>query len=108
MPSHETWGYGIFSKDADTDNQVGREANDRYADGRWRVPNTEDTDWNFELIYRCNYFLSNVLPKFGDDVNGSMNTITGDLGSIQHYIGEVYFCGHVNILNVISYLVTSQ
>lgn len=91
LPSHETWGYGIFSKDADTDNQVGREANDRYADGRWRVPNTEDTDWNFELIYRCNYFLSNVLPKFGADVNGSMNTITGDLGSIQHYIGEVYF-----------------
>lgn len=91
LPSHETWGYGMFSKDTDTDNQTGRTANDRYADGRWRVPNSEDTDWDFEMIYHCNFFLSNVLPKYGEASDGSQNTISGDLASIKHYIGEVYF-----------------
>ena len=48
-------------------------------------------NWKFEWIYRCNFFLANVLPKFGNDLDGSQNTISGDLANIKHYIGKVYF-----------------
>ena len=37
-----------------------------------------------------NFFFSQVLPRFGEDLNGSQNTISGDLASIKHYIGEMY------------------
>lgn len=91
LPSHSQWDYGLFQKDNDTDNQAGTTANDRYAEGRWKVPNSESDNWKFEWIYRCNYFLSNVMSKYGPDPEGSQNTISGDLVSIKHYIGEVYF-----------------
>lgn len=92
LPSHGgKWSYGIYGEDEDTDNQAGTTAHNRYADGLWKVPNSDDSDWNFEWIYRCNYFLSTVLEKYGDDIEGSQNTITGDLASTKHYIGEVYF-----------------
>lgn len=91
LPSHSNWSYGIFGNDNDTDNQAGTEANDRYADGEWRVPNSDDDNWKFEWIYRCNFFLTSVLERYGDDVNGSKNTISGDLNNIKHYIGEAYF-----------------
>lgn len=35
--------------------------------------------------------MSNVLPKFGNDLSGAENTIEGSLSEIKHYIGEVYF-----------------
>ena len=91
LETHSQWGYGTFGKDIDTDNQAGDAAHNRYADGFWRVPNEEKVNWNFEQIYNCNYFLENVLPKFGDDLAGSKNTIAGDLANIKHIIGEVYF-----------------
>lgn len=31
------------------------------------------------------------MPKFGEDLSGSQNTISGDLQTIRHYIGEMYF-----------------
>ena len=31
-----------------------------------------------------------MLPRFGEDLSGSQNTISGDLVSIKHYIGEMY------------------
>ena len=45
LPSHSNWSYGIFGQDNDTDNQAGTTANDRYADGLWRVPNSEGDNW---------------------------------------------------------------
>lgn len=36
------------------------------------------------------FLFANVLPRFGEDLNGSGNTISGDLKSIRHYIGELY------------------
>lgn len=91
LPSHSNWSYGLFANDNDTDNQAGVSAHNRYTADRWKVSHSEDSNWKFEMIYRCNYFLSEVLPKFGDDLSGSKNTITGDLSAIKHYIGEIYF-----------------
>lgn len=91
LPGHTNWSYGIFGEDSGTDNQTGSSAHDRYADGRWRVPNQDKDNWKFEWIYRCNFFLDEVLEKFGTKLDGSENTITGDLAAIKHYIGEIYF-----------------
>jgi hypothetical protein len=91
LPSHSNWSYGIFGEDNNTDNQTGVSVHDRYTADRWKVDMSEGSNWNFEQIYRCNFFLSQVLPKFGEDLSGSANTITGDLANVKHYIGEVYF-----------------
>ncbi|MDO4162929.1 MAG: RagB/SusD family nutrient uptake outer membrane protein [Bacteroides sp.] len=94
LPSHGTsynsYGYGIMAEDADTDNQAGVTANNRYTTDRWKVGQSGG-DWSFGTIYSCNYFFSQVLPKFGDNLDGSQNTIGGDLTEVQHYIGEMYF-----------------
>ncbi len=90
LPYHHNWSYGIFGDDNGTDNQVSKEINNRYTIDRWKV-SASGGDWNFEQIYRCNYFLAEVTPRFGEDINGSQNTISGDLNEIKHYIGEVYF-----------------
>ncbi len=91
LPSHSNWSYGIFGEDNNTDNQVGVDAHDRYTSNRWKVPHSEKDNWKFELIYRCNYFFEQVLPKFGDNLDGSQNTIGGNLPDVKHYIGEMYF-----------------
>ncbi|HAR37612.1 MAG: starch-binding protein [Bacteroidetes bacterium GWD2_45_23] len=91
LPSHSTWSYGIFGEDNNTDNQTGVSVHDRYTADRWKVDMSENNNWNFEQIYRCNFFLSQALPTFGEDLSGSANTIAGDLVNVKHYIGEVYF-----------------
>lgn len=91
LPSHGNWSYGTFGDDKDTDNQAGADANNRFTKDLWKVANTENDNWKFEWIYRVNYFLSSVTAKYGDDLSGSKNTIVGDLATIKHYIGEVYF-----------------
>ena len=91
LPSFGQWSYGIFGEDKGTDNQIEVTANDRYTADRWKVPHSESDNWTFERIYRVNFFLSEVLPKFGDDMNGTQNTISGDVATIKHYIGEMYF-----------------
>ena len=89
LPSYGQWGYGIFGEDNGTDNQIGVTANDRWTKDRWKVPHEENDNWNFNRIYRINFFLSEVMPKFGEDLNGSQNTIGGDLATVKHYIGEM-------------------
>lgn len=91
LPSHSNWSYGLFGEDKGTDNQIEVTANDRYTTDRWKVPHSETDNWKFERIYRINFFLSEVLPKFGEDMSGSQNTISGDVATIKHYIGEMYF-----------------
>ncbi|MFT3739896.1 MAG: RagB/SusD family nutrient uptake outer membrane protein [Breznakibacter sp.] len=81
--------YGYYATDQGTDNQITGTAPDRFYEGQWKVPNSGG-DWSFEVIYRLNFFFSNVLLRFGDDLNGSKNTINGDLAGIKHYIGEMY------------------
>lgn len=72
-----------------TDNQIPPVAPDRFFAGQWKVPYAEG-NWSFENIYRLNFFFSEVLPRFGEDLSGAQNTISGDLTSIRHYIGEMY------------------
>ena len=64
----------------------------------WKVPQ-DDSNWKFENIYQLNYFLDNVLPKFGENLDGSQNQISGDLQSIRHYIGEIYFLRALDYFN---------
>lgn len=91
LPSHSAWSYGIFGEDNNTDNQTGVTIADRYTADRWKVQMSENSDWNFEQIYRCNFFFSQTLPTFGEELSGSENKIMGDLASVKHFIGEVYF-----------------
>jgi hypothetical protein len=89
LPGNAGNSYGFYATDQGTDNQIGFVAPDRFFEGQWKVPNS-DGNWSFEVIYRLNFFFENVLPKFGDDLGGAQNKITGDLASIKHYIGEMY------------------
>lgn len=91
LPTYEPYSYGLFETDKGTDNQITTNADDRYTLDRWKVPHEEDKEWKFERIYRINFFLANTLPKFGSDIQGTQNTISGDISSVKHYIGEMYF-----------------
>lgn len=91
LPKHGNWSYGIFGEDKHTDNQIEVTAHDRYTEDRLKVKHSEDDNWKFEMIYRANFFFSEVLPKYGENLDGSANTIGGDLNNVKHYIGEMYF-----------------
>lgn len=92
LPSHGTGNtYGIFKEDAGTDNQADQNVHNRYTDDLWKVPNKEDKDWLFTQIYKCNFFLATILPRYGENLDGRDNTIEGDLAEIKHYLGEMYF-----------------
>lgn len=77
------YGLSTFKADNHTDNQVDTSGNARWLPGEWRVGVT-DSDWNFDAIRSCNYFLENVLPKY------EAGEIKGNLSNIRQYIGEVY------------------
>lgn len=82
--------YGIYGADAGTDNQIQMDNPPiRFEDGQWRVGQSGG-EWSFEVIYRCNYFFAQVNPKFGEALDGSQNTISGNLANIRHTIGEMY------------------
>jgi len=89
LPGHGS-GYGFFAGDADTDNQVNDWCSSQYTLDIWRTTN-EAGSWNFTRIYYINFTLSQAMPRYGDDLSGSKNTISGSLPLIQHYLGEVYF-----------------
>lgn len=90
MPKFGGNSYGLYEGDKGTDNQVVVDAVPaKYDVGVWKVAQSGGS-WNFETIYRCNYFFSNVLPDFGEDLDGGENTISGDLPTIRHSIGEMY------------------
>ncbi len=91
LESASNWSYGPYGNDNGTDNQIEVLANDRYTSDRLRTKQEEDGNWKFERIYRCNLFIEEVKIRYGEDIDGSQNTISGDLNNIKHYIGEMYF-----------------
>lgn len=90
LPSHGNWSYGLFNGDGNTDNQVYDNADSKYTTDQWLVANTHGT-WSFTRIYYINFMLSNALARYGEDINGSENTISGSLPDIKHLLGEGYF-----------------
>jgi len=90
LPSCPGNTYGIFANDQGTDNQIIPTAPTNFSTGQYKVPYNSG-NWSFATVYKLNYFLAKVLPKFGADLTGSKNTISGDLASIKHFIGEMYF-----------------
>ncbi|MCI1647702.1 MAG: RagB/SusD family nutrient uptake outer membrane protein [Bacteroides sp.] len=90
LPSHGNWSYGIYGNDNNTDNQAGVSIDSKYTSDLWKVGQSGG-NWSFGNIYAYNYFFSQVFSKYGDDISGSANTISGSLADVQHYIGEMYF-----------------
>lgn len=84
LPSHGG-GYGTFEIDKHTDNQADLTYSTKYVPGEWRVSERDGNDWYFGNIYKCNWFLDNVLPKYESGL------IEGSNANIRHYIGEAYF-----------------
>lgn len=89
FPTHSGAGIGIWAADNHTDNQVTNLYDMRWIPGEWRVPDHYSTEfndpWYFNNIYRCNYFLEIVLPRYTE------GSLTGSENMIKHYIGEIYF-----------------
>ncbi|MFV0564879.1 MAG: RagB/SusD family nutrient uptake outer membrane protein [Flavobacteriaceae bacterium] len=84
LPTHGNWSFGTFGIDTDTDNMADMSYDNKYVPGQYRVPQTGGV-WDFGNIYRCNYFLETVIPRY------ESNQITGNIDGIRHYIGEMYF-----------------
>lgn len=75
----------VTGDDNNTDNQAAVVPDNRFSPGDLRViQKSGDSDWEFSKIYKCNYFLDAVLPRW------KSKTIKGDESNINHYIGEVY------------------
>lgn len=91
LSSHSNWSYGIYGEDNSTDNQIGVTAHNRYTTDRWLVPNSESNNWSFNRIYHVNFYLTQTLEKYGENIDGSESIISGNTENVKHYIGEMYF-----------------
>ena len=74
---------GPINWDDETDNMVVGGGSAGYFNNEWLVSAGEALDFGFIRV--CNYFFSQVLPKY------EAGTIQGNQENIQHYIGEMYF-----------------
>ena len=86
--------YGVYSYDNGTDNQIGQTPPSHFSEGEWRVPQNSG-DWSFSNLYHLNFFFANVQPKYGEDLNGSQNTIEGNLADIN----EMHFLRALEYFN---------
>lgn len=89
LPGHGSW-YGNFANDNNTDNQISTSCSSVYTTDQYRSSN-EDGSWYFSDIYHLNFALSQAMPRYGENLDGSQNTISGTLSLIQHYLGELYY-----------------
>lgn len=86
LPSHsvDSWGYGTFGIDNNTDNQAGMSADSKYAKGLWLVGQTNG-NWSWDNIRNINYQLNAILTNY------KTNKIQGSDTNVRQYIGELYF-----------------
>lgn len=85
FPTHTSWKAGIYSVDDNSDNQSSFGANSNFYPGVKMVPNLNDSEWKFETIRECNYFLNLITERL------ERGELIGSQKEIDHYIGEVYF-----------------
>lgn len=76
--------FGYFNNDIHTDVQSARAYNNRFVPGEWKVGQSGG-QWAFTEIFQCNYFLQTVVPRYNAGI------ISGNINTIEHYIGEMYF-----------------
>ncbi len=85
VPSHMgNAGESFYHADDATDNVTTRTANDRFATGRWTVPQTGGF-WNFTNIRALNYFIETVVPRY------EQGQLTGGETAIKQHIGSAFF-----------------
>lgn len=84
------WNYGRYGWDSTTDNQIGTEAPNEFTSDLYKTYMSGGS-FEFYRIYHLNFFFDNALPKYGEALDGSQNTIRGEISAIKHYIGEMYF-----------------
>lgn len=85
LPSHSnTTNFGTFGVDQHTDDMAYKSYDNRFVPGQWKVEQTGG-NWIFENIYKCNYFIENVVPAW------KAGEIDGSDKNIEHHIGEIYF-----------------
>lgn len=77
-------GYGTYGMDMHTDKMAHKNYDNRYVPGQWKVAQSGGS-WSFDMIYSCNYFIQNVVPKW------NAGEVQGDGTNIKQYIGEMYF-----------------
>ena len=76
-----SYGISVFANDNATDNQVAMGWSSRFVPGQYQVGTGA---WDWTQIYRCNYFLNEVLQRY------EAGKIQGNATNIAHYIGEGY------------------
>ncbi len=84
LPSHGGGDYGLYAGDNKTDNQAGKSADAKYADGQWKVGMDND-EWAWSNIRDINYQLNTILSNY------QQGLISGTDKNIRQYIGELYF-----------------
>lgn len=89
LPGHGSF-YGFFEGDAGTDNQINPSPSSQYLLNKWAT-DTGAGSWWWGRIYYINFALQQIMPRYGDALDGSKNTIEGSLETIQHYIGEFFY-----------------
>ena len=80
LPSHGNWSYGTFGTDNNTDNQAGFTADNKYADGQWKV-SLDNGNWAWTNIRNINYSLNTILNNY------NQKKISGSDKNIRQYIG---------------------
>jgi hypothetical protein len=82
---YDQWNsYANYNVDNGTDNQVGKDINNRYTANLY-LTGTGNGDWSFDHIYRCNFLLEQAVPKY------EAGAIGGNAEQVKHYLGEIYF-----------------
>lgn len=90
IPTSGKYGGGLAVADDNTDNQgafdVPSTKMARFTAAQYKTPTDQETgEWDFNEIYKCNYFFQQVLPKW------EAGKIGGTVANTEHYIGEMYF-----------------
>jgi hypothetical protein len=87
IPSPNRGDQSVAGYDDITDNQGTKYFGSklvRFTKEQYKVAG-EGGDWNFNEIYKCNYFFQQVLPKW------KAGEISGNEVNTKHSIGEMYF-----------------